>query len=183
LVSQNLFAKTFGGTGYDWATSIIQTSDGGYAVAGRTESFGAGSYDLLVLKLGPDGSYPGCVADCSPIVSIVTPNSSSPTPSASSPSLGANCSPTVGTPNLTLTDACPPAVEESEVLPGNRLTCSAFSGGLVFNAPADLGINIYSVDGRIAYSGQLQKGENRISLGRGVYLWIAGGYMGKAAVR
>jgi hypothetical protein len=68
-------------------------------------------------------------------------------------------------------------------LPGNRLTCSAFSGGLVFNAPADLVINIYSVDGRIAYSGQLQKGENRISLNRGVYLWIAGGYMGKAAVR
>jgi hypothetical protein len=183
LVSQALFAKTFGGTDWDYAFSIIQTSDGGYAVAGETESFGAGSWDFLVLKLGLDGSYPGCVADCSPTVSIVTPNSSSPTPSTSSLSLGADCSPTVGTPTLTITDACPPAVEESHVLPGNRLTCSAFSGGLVFNAPADLVIKIYSVDGRVAYSGQLRKGESRISLGRGVYLWRAGTYRGKAAVR
>jgi len=67
-------------------------------------------------------------------------------------------------------------------LPGNRLTCSPLSGGLVFSAPADL-IKIYSVDGRIAYSGQLRQGENRISLGRGVYLWQAGTYRGKAAVR
>jgi len=170
LVSQNLFAKTFGGTGYDWATSIIQTSDGGYAVAGGTNSFGAGWADLLALKLGPDGSYPGCVADCSPTVNTPSLSSSSPTPSASSPSLGANCSPTVGTPNLTITDACPPAVEESHVLPGNRLTCSLLSGGLFFNSPADLIINIYSVDGRGVYSGQLRQGENRISLGRGVYL-------------
>jgi len=177
------WAKTFGGPQSEYAWSIVQTSDGGYAVAGRTESFGAGSGDFLVLKLGPDGSYPGCVSDCSPTVSIVTPTSSSPTPTTSSLSLGANCSPTVGTPTLTITDACPPAVEESHVLPGNRLTCSAFSGGLLFNAPADLVINIYSVDGRVAYSGQLQKGKNRISLGRGVYLWQAGTYRGKAAVR
>jgi hypothetical protein len=183
LVSQALFAKTFGGPDTDGPYSIIQTSDGCYAVGGWTESFGAGLGDLLILKLGPDGSYPGCVADCSPTVRTVTPNSSSPTPSTSSLSLGANCSPTVGTPNPRLTNACPPAVEESEVLPGNRLTRSAFSGGLVFNAPADLVINIYSVDGRIAYSGQLRQGENRISLNRGVYLWIAGSYRGKTAVR
>jgi len=79
---------------------------------------------------------------------------------------------------------CAPVdIGESDLLPGNRLTCSAFSGGLVFNAPADLVINIYSVDGRVAYSGQLRQGENRINLGRGVYLWVAGGYRGKAAVR
>jgi hypothetical protein len=63
------------------------------------------------------------------------------------------------------------------------ITCSPFSGGILFNSPADLGINIYSVDGRVAYSGQLRQGENRISLGRGVYLWRAGTYRGKAAVR
>ncbi|MEO0257414.1 MAG: hypothetical protein ABIM74_09005, partial [candidate division WOR-3 bacterium] len=50
------WAGTFGGTNYDWALSITQTSDGGYAVAGETKSFGAGNQDFLVLKLNPDGS-------------------------------------------------------------------------------------------------------------------------------
>jgi len=132
------WAKTFGGVGDDGAFSIIQTSDGGYAVAGETGSFGGGGYNVLVLKIGPDGSYPGCVADCSPTVRTVTPNSSSPTPSTSSLSLGADCSPTITTPTLATTNACTPGdLGESDLLPGNRLTCSAFSGGLVFNAPAD----------------------------------------------
>jgi len=44
-------------------------------------------------------------------------------------------------------------------------------------------LRIYSVDGRLAWSGQLAKGENRVSLDRGVYLWQAGSYSGKAVVR
>jgi uncharacterized delta-60 repeat protein len=47
--------KTYGGTGVDWATSMQQTSDGGYIVAGYTESFGAGYAHFWVLKLGSDG--------------------------------------------------------------------------------------------------------------------------------
>jgi hypothetical protein len=53
--------KTYGGGGSDDANSIQQTSDGGYIVAGGTESFGAGEADLWVLKLRPDGSIdPSC---------------------------------------------------------------------------------------------------------------------------
>jgi uncharacterized delta-60 repeat protein len=52
--------KTYGGQEDDYAVSIRQTSDGGYVVAGGTESFGAGSYDFWVLKLGGDGTIPGC---------------------------------------------------------------------------------------------------------------------------
>ncbi|MGC8894017.1 MAG: T9SS type A sorting domain-containing protein, partial [candidate division WOR-3 bacterium] len=63
------------------------------------------------------------------------------------------------------------------------ITCSPVSGGLVFNSKAELGIRIYSADGRLAYSGNLEKGQNRISLGPGVYLWRAGQYRGKAVVR
>ncbi|HPT54901.1 MAG TPA: delta-60 repeat domain-containing protein, partial [Fervidobacterium sp.] len=48
--------KTFGGNGEDQATSIQQTTDGGYIVAGGTTSFGAGNYDVYVLKLNSDGS-------------------------------------------------------------------------------------------------------------------------------
>jgi Fe-S cluster assembly scaffold protein SufB len=52
----NTWAKVFGGTNDDIATSIQQTSDGGYIVGGYTISFGAGSSDFLVIKLGSDGS-------------------------------------------------------------------------------------------------------------------------------
>ena len=48
--------KTYGGSGYDEAYSIKQTSDGGYVVAGYTDSFGAGSDDIWVLKLDSSGS-------------------------------------------------------------------------------------------------------------------------------
>ncbi|GFP33928.1 hypothetical protein HKBW3S42_02267, partial [Candidatus Hakubella thermalkaliphila] len=36
-----LWEKTYGGKDWDWAFSIQQTQDGGYIVAGVTESFGA----------------------------------------------------------------------------------------------------------------------------------------------
>jgi uncharacterized delta-60 repeat protein len=53
---QITWAKTYGGAGYDYATSIQQTTDGGYIVAGRTRSFGAGLDDFWVLKLNASGN-------------------------------------------------------------------------------------------------------------------------------
>jgi hypothetical protein len=50
------WAKTIGGSGDDGAYSIIQSSDGGYAVAGSTRSFGAGYYDMYVVKLDSGGN-------------------------------------------------------------------------------------------------------------------------------
>jgi hypothetical protein len=47
--------KTYGGSNLDSASSIQQTSDSGYIVAGQTGSFGAGFYDAWVLKLDGDG--------------------------------------------------------------------------------------------------------------------------------
>lgn len=48
--------KTFGGSGYDEAHSIRKTADGGYVIAGKTSSFGAGGEDAWVLKLAGDGT-------------------------------------------------------------------------------------------------------------------------------
>ncbi len=48
--------KTFGGSDRDYALSLIQTTDGGYAVAGYTESYGAGDYDFWVIKLDSKGN-------------------------------------------------------------------------------------------------------------------------------
>jgi len=42
--------KTYGGTSRDYAYALVQTSDGGYALAGMTESFGAGSSDFWLIK-------------------------------------------------------------------------------------------------------------------------------------
>ncbi len=48
--------ETFGGTNVDYARSVQQTSDGGYIIAGETKSFGAGDYDIWLIKVTPDGS-------------------------------------------------------------------------------------------------------------------------------
>lgn len=48
--------KTYGGKGWDWARCIQETRNGGYIVAGSTASFGAGDFDLWVLKLRADGA-------------------------------------------------------------------------------------------------------------------------------
>ncbi|WP_295201173.1 T9SS C-terminal target domain-containing protein [uncultured Chryseobacterium sp.] len=56
------WAKAFGGSGYDAANSIIQTSDGGYAVAGYTGSNDGnvsgnhGQNDMWVVKLSAAGN-------------------------------------------------------------------------------------------------------------------------------
>jgi hypothetical protein len=50
------WTRTIGGAYEDNGYSIIRTSDGGYAVAGWTWSFGAGGYDVYVVKLDGSGN-------------------------------------------------------------------------------------------------------------------------------
>jgi len=45
------WARTYGGSEDDFASSILQTSDGGYIVYGSTESFGVEYLDIWILKL------------------------------------------------------------------------------------------------------------------------------------
>jgi hypothetical protein len=64
------WAKTYGGSGWEQANSVQQTSDGGYIVAGDTNSSGVGDYDVWVLKLNSTGgitwqkTYGGSGEDC-----------------------------------------------------------------------------------------------------------------------
>jgi len=50
-----LWTRTYGGSLYEEAFSVQQTSDGGYILAGVTESFGAGGYDFYLVKTDANG--------------------------------------------------------------------------------------------------------------------------------
>jgi len=50
------WSKTIKGKNSDWGRSLIQTSDGGYAIAGATQSFGAGETDICIVKLDKNGN-------------------------------------------------------------------------------------------------------------------------------
>jgi predicted secreted protein len=48
--------KTYGAPGTDYGLSLVQTIDGGYAFAGSTTSFGAGSADVWLVKTDASGN-------------------------------------------------------------------------------------------------------------------------------
>jgi len=48
--------KTYGGSRHDRAYSLIETSDGGYTLAGETRSYGAGNYDVWLVKTDGSGN-------------------------------------------------------------------------------------------------------------------------------
>jgi hypothetical protein len=47
--------KPYGGQGDEVPYSIVQTTDGAFALAGFTNSFGAGSDDVYLIKTSSDG--------------------------------------------------------------------------------------------------------------------------------
>ena len=50
------FNKTYGGILFDTAEAVIETSDGGFALAGKTESFSGGFSDLWLIKTDSNGN-------------------------------------------------------------------------------------------------------------------------------
>ncbi|MGI9861287.1 hypothetical protein SDD30_07870 [Moorella naiadis] len=65
-----LWERNFGGQYCDYAWSVQQTKDGSFILAGGTESFGAGIYDVYLIKLDSSGqklwekTYGGKGSDC-----------------------------------------------------------------------------------------------------------------------
>lgn len=49
------WSRKFGGPADEFGTCVRETADGNYLVAGSTNSFGAGSWDVYVIKANPSG--------------------------------------------------------------------------------------------------------------------------------
>lgn len=66
--------RIMGGANLDAVRSIQQTDDGGYVVAGYTESYGAGSLDAWLIKIPPLQSCPKASAIDTGLLDIVCHN-------------------------------------------------------------------------------------------------------------
>jgi hypothetical protein len=178
-----LWARTFGGPGEDKAFGVGPTVDEGCVLLCR---FAGTQNEFLVMRLDQGGNYPNCVADCAPTVYAVSPSITplfagltSCSPYSRTPT------PIVSTVTKPITDVCEPLhAEESPARDSTIwIRCVPVPGGALFVSFGIMNIRIYSVDGRVVYSGELQGGRSRIPLETGVYIWQAGQYRGRAVVK
>lgn len=49
------WSRIYGGTGNDQALQLVQTPDGGFALAGKTTSYGSGNFDAMLIRTDPSG--------------------------------------------------------------------------------------------------------------------------------
>jgi hypothetical protein len=61
-----LWTHTYGGSRDEQAYSVRQTADGGYIVAARTNSFGAGAFDVWLLKVAGEAQLPDVSIEMTP---------------------------------------------------------------------------------------------------------------------
>jgi hypothetical protein len=57
IVTEPGWTHTYGGPNDDYAYSVIQAADGGFVIAGCTDSFGAGSSDAWLVKTDASGNH------------------------------------------------------------------------------------------------------------------------------
>ncbi len=166
--------------------ALLQAPDGGYLLTGYSESFGAGLKDAIAIKTGPEGEYPDCLNDTGIVVSDATLDFSPVYPAY------LECTPIVDIPDITVGDVDPVVTQICETVgakdsplsvSGSRIIACPVSGGIILISSEATGIKLYSSDGRLSYSGMLEKGENRLMLDRGVYFWSTENQKGKAVVR
>jgi uncharacterized delta-60 repeat protein len=137
------WAKTYGGSNYEWPNSIQQTLDGGYIVAGYTNSFGGETVDspnvgqiasfdatsinsstvaadsnFLVIKLDSNGEIGGScdyLQDCTPIVNSPSITGVEQTLTITEPGgLGATAPVIASSPDIQSNTVCEGTVEEEE---------------------------------------------------------------------
>ena len=166
------WAKTFGESDYEEAYSVQQTSDGGYILAGVTSSFGAGDYDVFLLKTDANGDIGTCaiVGSVTPTVNTPSPTVTNPTPIVNSPT------PTITTPSLTVTsptlsvsEPCSLSISEGQRFDGYFAdVLRVGKGHITVSSMGEFRVKIYDVSGNVVKDVE-GKGVLRISLKKGVY--------------
>ncbi len=180
--------KTNSGGSVSWARRYDYGWDEGYETipvsGGYAVGCGVGAYHS-VLTVDPSGNFPGCVVDVP-----ITPTSLAFTTTTLSLSLNTPSGMSTATPppvnDLTPTknEFCSPsAIVEDAAVGNNLLFCSPIAGGILFRSKDNVFLRVYSADGKMVWSGQVNEGEKRINLEPGVYLWQGGEYRGTGIVR
>jgi hypothetical protein len=163
------WAKTYGGTDEDYAYSVQKTSDGGYIVAGFTESFGAGYSDVFLIKTDANGNIGSCsiVQNANPTVNTVSPTVTTHSPSVSSviPTVYFE-SPTVTSPTPTVSEPCPLSISELCQITSGLIT--PYKGGIKVRGSGEFEVKVYNVSGVMVKSVK-GKNEVKLELSRGVY--------------
>jgi hypothetical protein len=169
------WAKTYGGIDFDYASSFQQTSDGGYIVAGFTESFGAGGEDIFLAKTDANGNIGSCgiVGNASPTVNTVSPTVNTPSLSVSSPSLTPGSpSPTITSPTLIVSEVCVLSFDDNVGISESCKPASGlitpYKGGIKVSGSGEFEVKVYNVSGVMVKSVK-GKDEVKIELSRGVY--------------
>jgi hypothetical protein len=164
-----IWAKTYGGTAWDGVSSVQQTSDGGYIVAGFTGSFGAGYYDVFLIKTDANGNIGSCsiVRNVSPTLTIPSPTVDTFSPSVSSPSPAVNSlSPTITSPTPNVSAPCPLSISEFCQIASGLIT--PYKGGIKVRGSGEFEVKVYNVSGGVVKSVK-GKNEVKLELSRGVY--------------
>ncbi len=169
------WAKTYGGTDFDYAFSFQQTSDGGYILAGWANSFGAGSWDIFLIKTDANGNIGSCgiVGNASPTVNTVSPTVTTPSPSVSSPSPTVTSpSPIITSPTLTVSEVCVLSFDDnvgiSESCQITSGIITPYKGGIRVRGSGEFEVKVYNVSGGVVKSVK-GKNEVKLKLSRGVY--------------